>query len=47
MTIPKSSRILRVNFALYKITLKMNVEELIFSNVADLHVQILLRNKLL
>ena len=47
MTAPESSRISRVNFTSYQILLKMNVEESIFSNVADLHFQILLRNKLL
>ena len=47
MTTPKISRISEANFTLYKILLNMNVEELIFSNVAGLHLQSLLRNKLL
>ena len=47
MTTPKISRISKANFTLYKILLKMNVEELIFSNVGGLHLQSLLRNKLL
>ena len=47
MTTPKSSRISRVNFTLYKIPLKMNAEESIFSNATGLHLQILLINNLL
>ena len=42
-----SSGISRMNFTLYEIPFNMNVDESIFSNVAGLHVQILLRNKLL
>ena len=44
MAPPANSRISRVSFTLYKIPLKINVEESIFSNAAGLHLQILLSN---
>ena len=44
MASPKNSRISRVSLTLYKIPLKMNLEESIFSNTAGLHLQILLSN---
>ena len=47
MTTPKSSKISRADISLYEVPLKMNVKELVFSNVAGLHLQSLLRNKLI
>ena len=47
MTTSKNSRIARASFDLYKIPVKMNVEELLFSDIAGLHLQGLLRNKLI
>ena len=47
MTTLKCSRISKENFTLRKIPLNVNVDELIFGNVAGIHLQILVRNKLL
>ena len=46
MTTAKSSGISRGNFILCKILLKKNAEKTIFSKVAGLRLQSLLRNKL-